>query len=122
MQHSSSFLELVEECRPLIKETDISTVFTRLKNKEKFILIDVREDNEWQQGHIPTAIHMSRGTIERDIEKYLPAKDSDIVLYCSGGFRSVLTAYNLQKMGYTNVTSMSGGLRNWLEAGYQLEA
>lgn len=122
MQHSSSFLELVEECRPLIKETDISIVFNRLKNKEKFILIDVREDNEWQQGHIPTAIHMSRGTIERDIEKSLPAKDSDIVLYCSGGFRSVLTAYNLQKMGYTNVTSMSGGLRNWLEAGYQLEA
>lgn len=120
MQHANNFLALIEEYRPLVKETDVKTIASKLKKKENFILIDVREDHEWQQGHLPSAIHMGRGIIERDIEKTIPNKDAEIVLYCGGGFRSVLSAYNLQKMGYTNVISMDGGVRGWLELGHQL--
>lgn len=119
MQHNNSFLALVEEYRPLVKETNVAAVKQKMDNKEQFTLIDVREDNEWQQGHIPTAIHMGRGVIERDIEKAIPAKDSPLILYCGGGFRSILAAYNLQKMGYTNVISMDGGMRGWMDAGYE---
>ncbi|MCC2625534.1 MAG: rhodanese-related sulfurtransferase [Burkholderiales bacterium] len=121
MQHQTNFLQLVEEYRPLVKETDVPTVKTKLDAKEDFILIDVREDHEWSQGHLPTAIHMSRGIIERDIEKTVPNKSAPIILYCGGGFRSVLSAYSLQKMGYTNVISMDGGVRDWLNHGYRLE-
>jgi rhodanese-related sulfurtransferase len=120
MQHANDFLALVEEYRPLVKETDVTNVVAKLQNKENFILIDVREDHEWQQGHIPTAIHMGRGVIERDIEKSIPNKNQEIILYCGGGFRSVLSAYNLQKMGYTNVISMDGGVRDWQNSGYKL--
>jgi rhodanese-related sulfurtransferase len=121
MQHNSNFLYLVEECRPLVKETDVPTVKIKLDAKEAFTLIDVREDHEWSQGHIPTAIHMGRGIIERDIEKTIPDKSAPIILYCGGGFRSVLSAYNLQKMGYTNVISMDGGVKDWLNSGHRLE-
>lgn len=120
MQHNNGFLNLVEEYRPLVKETDVPTIAKRLNNNEQIILIDVREDNEWDKGHIPTAIHMGRGVIERDIEKSIPDKNSEIVLYCGGGFRSILAAYNLQKMGYNNAISMDGGVRGWQEAGYKL--
>jgi len=85
---------------------------------EKFLLVDVREDNEWQAGHIPGAVHMGRGIIERDIEQAVPDHNAAIVLYCGGGFRSALSAENLQKMGYTNVISMDGGWRHWTEAGF----
>jgi len=121
MQHNMDFLHLVEECRPLVKETDVPTVKTKLDAKEEFALIDVREDHEWAGGHIPSAIHMARGIIERDIEKTIPNKSAPIILYCGGGFRSVLSAYNLQKMGYTNVISMDGGIKDWLNHGYRLE-
>ncbi|MFN8770309.1 MAG: rhodanese-like domain-containing protein [Neisseriaceae bacterium] len=118
MQHDNSFLSLVEECRPFVKEVGIDFVKEKLEKKEEdFTLIDVREDYEWNQGHIPTAIHLSRGVIERDIEKAIPNKNTNIVLYCGGGFRSVLSAFNLQKMGYTNVISMDGGMRDWLNSG-----
>ncbi len=120
MQHANNFLELVEEYRPLVKETNVQTVINKLDNKEEFVLIDVREDHEWQQGHLPTAIHMGRGIIERDIEKTIPNKNQEIILYCGGGFRSVLSAYNIQKMGYTNVISMDGGVRDWQNSGYKL--
>lgn len=120
MQHNSNFLQLVEDLRPLVKETDVPTTVKRLENNEKFVLIDVREDHEWAQGHIPSAIHLSRGIIERDIEKMFPEKNTELVLYCGGGFRSVLSAYNLQKMGYTNVISMDGGVRDWINSGYKL--
>lgn len=120
MQHVNDFLALVEEYRPLVKETDVSTIVTKLQNKDNFILIDVREDHEWAQGHLPTAIHMGRGIIERDIEKMIPNKNLEIILYCGGGFRSVLSAYNLQKMGYTNVISMDGGVRDWQNSGCKL--
>ncbi len=120
MQHANNFLELVEEYRPLVKETDVQTVANKLDNKEEFVLIDVREDHEWQQGHLPTAIHMGRGIIERDIEKAIPNKNQEIILYCGGGFRSVLSAYNIQKMGYTNVISMDGGVRDWQNFGHKM--
>ena len=121
MNHNNNFLALVEKCRPFVKEIDVTHVANSLKNNTNvFKLIDVREDHEWQQGHIPTAIHMSRGTIERDIEKIIPDKDTAIILYCAGGFRSVLSAYSLQKMGYTQVASMDGGVRDWLNSNYQL--
>ena len=120
MIHNNNFLSLVEEYRPLIKEVDVEYVKTKLDNKEDFTLIDVREDHEWNRGHIPTAIHMARGIIEINIEKIIPQKDTHIVLYCGGGFRSVLSAYNLQKMGYSNVVSMDGGISTWINLGYNI--
>lgn len=117
MQHSNGFLQLAEEARKQITETDIATIKKRIENKETFTLIDVREDNEWKNGHIPTAIHMSRGIIERDIEKAIPNKNQEIVLYCGGGYRSALSAVNLQKMGYTNVISLDGGFTAWKNSG-----
>jgi len=121
MQHANSFLTLVEECRKCIKETNVPAVKQRLDAKDAIKLIDVREDNEWQQGHIPGAMHIGRGVIERDIEKLVPNKNDELVLYCGGGFRSALAAYNLQKMGYTNVVSMDGGVHGWKDAGYGFE-
>jgi len=84
---------------------------------EKFLLIDVREDNEWAKGHLPNAVHLGRGIIERDIEQRIPDTGAKLILYCGGGFRSALAAENLQKMGYTNVESMDGGWKGWLDAG-----
>ena len=120
MQHNNGFLALVEEYRPLVKETNVDKVKQLLDNKEKFVLIDVREDNEWQRGHLPTAIHLGRGVIERDIEKTIPDKTTPLILYCGGGYRSILAAYNLQKIGYTNTISMDGGFSGWVNAGYPL--
>lgn len=121
MQHAPEFLKLAENARKQVKETDVSTVKKRMDNNESFILIDVREDNEWDNGHIPNAIHMGRGIIERDIEKAIPNKDQELVLYCGGGYRSALSAVNLQAMGYTNVISMDGGITAWKNAGYNLD-
>jgi rhodanese-related sulfurtransferase len=84
---------------------------------EKFLLVDVREDNEWAKGHVPGAVHLGRGIIERDIEQRIPDTNAKLILYCGGGFRSALVAENLQKMGYTGVESMDGGWKGWLEAG-----
>lgn len=120
MQHQNNFLSLVEEYRPFVKEVDVEYVKLKLDSKDAFALVDVREDYEWKQGYIPTAIHLPRGIIERDINQTIPNKDATVVLYCGGGFRSILVAYNLQKMGYTNVISMDGGIKNWLESGYEL--
>ncbi|HMT03118.1 MAG TPA: rhodanese-like domain-containing protein [Burkholderiales bacterium] len=120
MQHNNNFLTLVEECRPYVKEIDVDTVKQKLENNNNFTLIDVREDHEWAQGHVPNAIHLARGIIERDIEQTIPDKNHEIILYCGGGYRSILSAYNLQKMGYLNVTSMAGGVRDWLNSNYKL--
>jgi rhodanese-related sulfurtransferase len=117
MEHSDGFLELVREAKKHIKEEDIPAVKKRLDSAEKPILVDVREDSEWARGHVPGAIHLGRGVIERDIERAIPDKTSQIVLYCGGGFRSALAADNLRKMGYSNVISMDGGWRGWTEAG-----
>ena len=117
MQHSPQFLRLVSESKKRVKETNVADVKRRMDGGEKFLLVDVREDNEWAKGHLPGAVHMGRGIIERDIEKQVPETAAKIILYCGGGFRSALVADNLQKMGYTNVESMDGGWRGWMEAG-----
>jgi rhodanese-related sulfurtransferase len=121
MRHSPGFLKLVDDAKARIKEVSADEVRRGLEAKDQFILIDVREDSEWNRSHLPQAIHLSRGIIERDIEKTVPDADAEIVLYCGGGFRSALAADNLQKMGYRRVASMAGGFREWCEVGYPLE-
>lgn len=115
MQHDPAFAQLVDEVRPLVKELTIQDVNEKMKNNENFIFIDVREDHEWQKARLPHAIHIGRGILERDIAANVTDKHQQIILYCGGGFRSALAAFNLQKMGYTNVYSMDGGFRSWQE-------
>lgn len=117
MQHSPQFLKLVNESKKRVKETNVTEVKRRMDTGEKFLLVDVREDHEWAKGHLPGAVHLGRGIIERDIEIKVPDNATKIVLYCGGGFRSALVADNLQNMGYTNVESMDGGWRGWTAAG-----
>ena len=117
MAHAPQFLKLVNEAKKKIKETNVADVKRRADKGEKFLLVDVREDNEWAKGHLPGAIHMGKGVIERDIEQRVPDANAKVILYCGGGFRSTLVADNLQKMGYSNVESMDGGWNAWLEAG-----
>jgi rhodanese-related sulfurtransferase len=117
MAHAPQFLKLVNEAKKKIKETNVADVKHRIDAGEKFILVDTREDTEWASGHIPGAVHMGRGIIERDIETQVPDTGTKMILYCGGGFRSALVAENLQKMGYTNVESMDGGWKGWLGAG-----
>jgi rhodanese-related sulfurtransferase len=121
MKHAAGFLKLVNDAKTRVKETNVPEVKKRLDAGAKLILVDTREDNEWARGHLPGAIHLSRGIIERDIEATLPDKAAEIILYCGGGFRSALAADNLQKMGYTNVISMDGGWRVWNESGLPVE-
>jgi rhodanese-related sulfurtransferase len=121
MKHSEAFVRLVNESRTRIKETKVAEVKKRLDAGERFTLIDVREDNEWARGHLPGAVHLGRGVIERDIEERFPERSVELVLYCGGGYRSAMSADNLQKMGYVNVSSMDGGWRGWTEAGYPTE-
>lgn len=116
--HSEGFVKLVEDAKKRVQEEDFRETKKRLDAGEKIVLVDTREDSEWARGHIPGAIHLSKGIIERDIEKTVPDKDATVVLYCGGGFRSALAADNLQKMGYRNVISMDGGWRGWTEAGF----
>jgi rhodanese-related sulfurtransferase len=116
MVHSPQFLKLVGESKARVKETNVTDVKRRMDAGEKFLLVDVREESEWAQGHIPGAVHMGRGIIERDIEVKVPETSTNMVLYCGGGFRSALVADNLQKMGYTKVESMDGGWRGWVAA------
>ena len=117
MAHSPQFLKLVNEAKARVKETNVADVKWRMEGGEKFMVVDVREDNEWAQGHVPGAVHLGRGIIERDIEARVPQTDAKLILYCGGGFRSALVADNLQKMGYTNVESMDGGWKGWVSAG-----
>jgi rhodanese-related sulfurtransferase len=121
MDHSPRFLEIVNETRRRVKETNVAQVHTRLVRGDTFYLVDVREDREWDVGHLPGAIHLGKGIIERDIELAIPDVNAEIILYCGGGFRSVLAAENLRRMGYSNVTSMDGGYRGWTEAGLGVE-
>jgi rhodanese-related sulfurtransferase len=121
MKHTPRFLAIVEEARKNVRETDAQSIKQRLDRGENFQLVDVREESEFARGHLPGARHVGKGIIERDIETLIPDPDADIVLYCGGGYRSALAADALQRMGYTNVTSMDGGWRVWNEAGYQTE-
>ncbi|HXS99564.1 MAG TPA: rhodanese-like domain-containing protein [Elusimicrobiota bacterium] len=119
--HSPEFLRLVNDAKSRVKETSVAEVLARMKKGEHLDLIDVREDNEWTKGRIAGAIHLGKGVIERDIEQQIPDKTKELILYCGGGFRSALSADNLQKMGYRNVVSMDGGWRGWNEAGGPVE-
>jgi rhodanese-related sulfurtransferase len=113
MDHSAGFLAIVNDAKKRVKECTVDDVKKRLDRGEKFTLVDTREESEFAAGHVPGALHLSKGVIERDIEKKVPDKSAPLVLYCGGGFRSALAADNLQKMGYTNVISMDGGMRDW---------
>jgi rhodanese-related sulfurtransferase len=118
MDHAEGFLALVRDAKKRIKEEDVHATKKRLDAGEPIILVDVREESEWARGHVPNAIHLGKGIIERDVEKTIPEKGAAIVLYCGGGFRSALAADNLRKMGYSNVTSMDGGWREWTQANF----
>src|SRR5262245_793598 len=121
MKHSPGFLKLVDDAKTRVRETDVTEVKHKLDRGERFVLIDVREESEYARGHLPGAVHLSKGVIERDIEAWLPDHDTPIVLYCGGGYRSALSADNIQRMGYSNVISMDGGWRAWTEAGLPTE-
>jgi rhodanese-related sulfurtransferase len=121
MKHSSGFLELVNDAKSRVRETTPEEVRRRQEAGERFRLVDVREDAEWGRGHALGAIHLGKGVIERDIERVVPDRDEELVLYCGGGYRSALAADTLAKMGYTNVLSMDGGWKRWKELGYPTE-
>lgn len=119
-QHPPRFLKIVDDARTRIQETSVDEVKAKLDRGEKFLLIDVREESEFAKDHLPGAVPLGKGIIERDIEQRVPDLNTPMVLYCGGGFRSALAADNLQKMGYTHVISMDGGIREWREKGYPL--
>jgi len=119
-QHSDRFLRIVEDAKKRVRETSVDDVKARLDRGDRFLLIDVREESEYAKDHLPNAIHLGKGIIERDIEERVPELNAPLVLYCGGGYRSALAADNLQKMGYTNVLSMDGGIRGWREKHFPL--
>jgi rhodanese-related sulfurtransferase len=119
-QHPPRFLKIVDDARTRVRETSVDTVKSRMDRGDQFLLVDVREESEYVNDHIPGAIHLGKGVIERDIEGQVPELNTEMILYCGGGFRSALAADNLQKMGYTNVISMDGGIRDWRTKGYPL--
>ena len=121
MKHSPGCLKLIDVAKSRIREVNIADVKRKLDAGESFYLVDVREESEWVRGHLPKAIYLGKGVIERDIENTIPDTDAEIILYCGGGFRSALAADNLQKMGYRCVFSMDGGFRGWCEAGLPLD-
>lgn len=119
-QHGVLFERLVDSVRGGIRECTVGDVRARMDRGESFLLFDVREDHEWAAGHLPGARHLGKGIIERDIEATIPDINTEMVLYCGGGYRSALAADSLKKMGYTNVISMDGGFRGWKDAGHQV--
>jgi rhodanese-related sulfurtransferase len=121
MKHSPGFIKIVADAKSRVKEVGFREIKQQMDGREKLTLVDVREESEWARGHLPGAIHLGKGVIERDIEQAFPDKKTRLVLYCGGGFRSALAADNLQKMGYTDVISMDGGWRGWMEAGFPVE-
>ena len=121
MQHTPRFLEIVNDARTRIIECTIDEMRAMRESGDTFTLVDVREESEFAAAHIPGAVHLGKGVIERDIESRFPDADTKLVLYCGGGYRSALAADNLQKMGYSNVISMDGGFRGWKDAGHEVE-
>jgi len=118
--HSPRFLDIVNTARQRVREVTVDDVKQMLDSKADFLLIDVREDNEWAKDHLPAAVHLGKGILERDVEQRVPDLGTPLVLYCGGGFRSALAADALQRMGYTNVASMDGGIREWRAKGLPL--
>ncbi len=120
MQHTPRFLKIVNDAKSRVKETTVDEVKQKLDHGNKVLLVDVREESEFAKDHLPGAIHLGKGVIERDIETRVPDVKTPMILYCGGGFRSAMAADNLQKMGYTNVLSMDGGVREWREKNYPM--
>lgn len=121
MKHSAGFLAIVNDAKQRVKEIDMAGYRALAESGEDVLLIDTREESEWAAGHAAGAVHLSKGIIERDIEKTVPDTGRKLVLYCGGGYRSALAADNLLKMGYTNVLSLDGGWRAYLESGLPVE-
>ncbi len=119
-KHSPAFLKIVQDAKQRIQEVTIDDVKSKLDRNEKFVLVDVREESEYAKDHLPGAIHLGKGVIERDVEDRVPDPATPMVLYCGGGFRSALAADNLQKMGYKKVFSMDGGVRGWREKNFPM--
>jgi len=120
MQHTPRFLKIVNDAKSRVKETTVDEVKQKLDKGDKILLVDVREQSEFAKDHLPGAIHLGKGVIERDVEESVPDLNASVVLYCGGGYRSALAADNLQQMGYRNVFSMDGGIREWREKGFPL--
>jgi len=121
MQHSPGFLKVVQEAQPRVKEITIEEARARLAANPKAVLMDVREDDEWKAGHAVEAIHLGKGVLERDIEKTIPDPETEVIMYCGGGYRSVLTADMAQKMGYKNVYSLMGGYKGMVAANWPMK-
>lgn len=121
MDHSPGFLKVVNEAKPRVHEVTIEQARERLKTNPKVVLIDVREDSEWQKGHAAEAVHLGKGVLERDIEKIVPDPETELIMYCGGGFRSILTADVAQKMGYKKVSSLMGGYKALLSADWPMK-
>ncbi len=121
MDHSPGFLKIVNDAKSRVRENTPEDVRRKQEAGDRFYLVDVREDNEWQNGHAAGAIHLGKGIIERDVEQAIPDHGAEIVLYCGGGYRSSIAADALQQMGYKNVISMDGGWKRWKELGYPIE-
>jgi rhodanese-related sulfurtransferase len=121
MEHSPGFLKLVNEARPYVKEITVEQARERLANNPQAVLMDVREDLEWQKDHAAEAVHLGKGVLERDLETMYPDPDHEIIMYCGGGYRSVLTAAVAQKMGYRNVSSLIGGYKGLVQARWPMK-
>jgi rhodanese-related sulfurtransferase len=115
MEHTEGFLNIVNDARTRVREVSVAETEQRMRENKDTKLIDVREDNEWDAAHAAGAIHLGKGIIERDIERTVPDKDTELILYCGGGYRSALAVDALQKMGYTNAFSMAGGWKAWIK-------
>ena len=122
MKHTEGFLKIVHDAKSRVKEVTVAETQARLAANPEALLIDVREDHEWQTAHAQSAEHLGKGIIERDIETVVPDKSTELILYCGGGYRSALATDALQKMGYTNVWSMAGGWKAWKESGAPVES
>ena len=120
MEHSPGFLKLVNDARPRVKEITVEQARERLVKNEKAVLLDVREDHEWQQQHVTGAVHLGKGILERDLEKLFPDPNTEIIMYCGGGYRSVLTAVAAQALGYRNVSSVAGGFKALVQANWPM--
>ena len=122
MEHSPGFLKLVNEARPTVKEISLDEARARLEKNPQAVLLDVREDNEWEKGHATQAMHLGKGILERDLESKFPDPNREIIMYCGGGYRSILTAAAAQKMGYRNVFSLKGGYKGLLQAEWPMKS
>ena len=121
MEHSSGFLAIVNEARPRVKELSVYEARTLLQTHPTAVLLDVREDHEWAKGHPIEAVHLGRGILERDIEQKIPDRDAEILIYCGGGYRSILAADSAQKMGYHHVYSVKGGYKELVSTGWPMK-